>query len=109
MRIVMSHGLHTDMQPQDHGEKFVHRCRKIWWTIYILDRRFSSSIGVPNSILDEDISTPLPVFLENTINTKVFKIHVKLSQVLGTIVNSKRFLDQDGVYNAKARTSCIWS
>ncbi|CAK7207715.1 hypothetical protein SEUCBS139899_010526 [Sporothrix eucalyptigena] len=85
VRVAMSHGLHTHMQIQDMGEKLVFRCRRIWWTIYILNRKMSSLMGAPNSVHDEDITAPLPVFPDNKTNTAIFKVHVELSQVLGII------------------------
>lgn len=36
-----------------------HRVR-IWWTIYIFDRMWASKMGLPLSILDEDISMDMP-------------------------------------------------
>ncbi|KAL2067518.1 hypothetical protein VTL71DRAFT_1943 [Oculimacula yallundae] len=36
-----------------------HRVR-IWWTIYIFDRMWGSKMGIPNSILDEDIHVDMP-------------------------------------------------
>lgn len=86
----MSHGMHTSMQIQDVGENVVYRCRKVWWTIYILDRRFSSLIGVPNSLHDEDISAPFPIFPDSQANTAVFALHVKLAQALGMVVKGRQ-------------------
>lgn len=82
MRVAISHGLHWDVQAQDVGEKSVHRCRRIWWTVYALDRRLSALCGTPNSLRDEDITTPL----SPEDNDPAFLLGIKISRLFGDVL-----------------------
>lgn len=89
MRVAISHGLHWDVQAQDVGENSVHRCRRIWWTVYALDRRLSAICGTPNSLRDEDITTPL---LPDA-NDSAFFLGVKISQLFGNVLSTVYSVD----------------
>ncbi len=52
--MALSHGLHKSLLGDNLTDKFSTRCRDLWWTVYILDRTFSSLMGVPASDRDED-------------------------------------------------------
>lgn len=82
MRVAISHGLHWDVQAQDVGETSVHRCRRIWWTVYALDRRLSALCGSPNSLRDEDITTPL----SPEDNDPAFFLSIKISRLFGDVL-----------------------
>lgn len=87
--MAQSHGLHTDMQANAVGPDLVRRGRRVWWTVYTLDRKMSSSMGVPNSLHDEDVTTPLTTSMDSEINPTGQILHVKICQVLGKVVSSK--------------------
>ena len=89
LRIALEHGMHTNMQSQHVSEALAQRCRKIWWTIYVLDRNLSSLMGVPSSIRDEDISASLPLYPESPCRATALEIQVKLSRVIARISNGK--------------------
>ena len=88
MRLAMAQGMHTRMPVEHLGEKEVQRCRKIWWTIYILDREMTSLMGLPQSINDDHIHTELPVFAEAQ-RTQSLHMHIKLSRIVAEINSSK--------------------
>ena len=77
--------MHTDMQSQHVPEVLVQRCRKIFWTVYVLDRQLSSLMGVPSSIRDEEISAGLPSYSESSSRAVALDIQVKLSRVIAKI------------------------
>lgn len=89
MRIALAEGMHTDMPIAELGEPFVQRCRKIWWSIYILDRQMSSQMGVPQSIGDDDITCQLTNFLDSTQRTAALKMQIKLARVYADIARSE--------------------
>jgi len=89
LRIALEHGMHTNMQSQHVAEALAQRCRKIWWTVYVLDRNLSSLMGVPSSIRDEDISASLPLYPESPCRATALDIQVKLSRVIARISNGK--------------------
>lgn len=89
MRVAQIHGLHTDHQVEEMGEHLVQRFKKLWWTLYSTDRRFSAMIGLAHSLYDQDITSPLP----NTSSfDEPFVLSVRLSQQIGKAVNSIYFL-----------------
>ncbi|KAM5379070.1 hypothetical protein ACJA88_005630 [Fusarium oxysporum] len=59
IRIAQLEGLHTQLPDNELGSETVTSCRDLWWTLYIMDRHFSSSLGLPMSVQDNDISTPV--------------------------------------------------
>ena len=81
--------MHTQMAHQGWSDPVVQRCRKVWWTVYILDRQMSSLMGLPLAIRDEDVSAPLPVFPGQSQRNVGLELHVKLSRVIAEILNSK--------------------
>lgn len=60
MRMAMAHGMNTCMTVTELGQDSVERCRKIWWTVYILDRHMTSIQWLHQSIDDRFIRTKLP-------------------------------------------------
>ncbi|KAK2060951.1 fungal-specific transcription factor domain-containing protein [Colletotrichum caudatum] len=58
--VAMNHGMHNDVPVMDLGPGPVQRCRKIWWTVYILDRQMTSLMGFPQSTSDEGVHCQLP-------------------------------------------------
>jgi hypothetical protein len=80
--------MHTNMESQHVPQPLVQRCRKIWWTVYVLDRQLSSLMGVPSSIRDEDVSAELPLYLESPYRATALEIQVKLSRAIAKISNS---------------------
>ncbi|RDW67041.1 hypothetical protein BP5796_09790 [Coleophoma crateriformis] len=67
-------------------EEFEHRSR-LWWTVYIIDRRLSSLVGVPSSVLDEDIAVSRPTLSGPDGKDLTFALHVETSSQLGQILN----------------------
>ncbi|KAH8672613.1 fungal-specific transcription factor domain-containing protein [Tricladium varicosporioides] len=88
LRIALEQGMNTNMRAQGLEDKYVERCRKVWWTVYVLDRQMSSLMGVPLAIRDEDISASLPTFSGSPQKTLALEIHVKLSRVIAQILNT---------------------
>lgn len=81
-------GLHTNIQEINVGPEFARRGRQIWWTVYSLDRRFSTSMGLPNSLREEDITAPFPEVTNTSMSVMGQAIHVGICQLLGRIIRS---------------------
>lgn len=97
MRMAMAEGMHTQMPIEHLGENVVQRCRKIWWTVYILDREMTSLMGLPQSLSDDHINTLLPEFPGSLQRTAGINMHIKLSRIIAEISScesslSERFL-----------------
>lgn len=80
--------MHTNMDDRGLSATYVQRCRNVWWTIYILDRQFSSWMGSPLNINDEDISACLPTSSGTLQRSLALELNVKLSRTLAQILNS---------------------
>lgn len=89
MRMAMAEGMHTQMPAEYLGEHMVQRCRKIWWTVYILDREMTSLMGLPQSINDDHVNTQLPTYSGSVQRTAAIGMHIKLSRIIAAINSSK--------------------
>lgn len=91
MRMAMAEGLHTQMPIEYLGESFVQRCRKIWWTVYIMDREMTSLMGLPQSLNDDHVNALLPTFPSAGQKTAGIGMQIKMSRIIAEI-NSSEFL-----------------
>lgn len=96
----MAEGMHTQMPIEHLGENMVQRCRKIWWTAYILDREMTSLMGLPQSLSDDHINTLLPGFPGSLQRTATIGIHIKLSRIIAEINSSKHHCYTETLYSA---------
>ncbi|KAL4913252.1 hypothetical protein BDW62DRAFT_205681 [Aspergillus aurantiobrunneus] len=99
MRIALAQGMHTDMPVQHLGEAAVQRCRKIWWTIYVLDRQMTSLMGLPQSIQDNQIHHQLPSFPGSPQKVVALSMQIRMCQIIAEI-NSTVY-GMDGRLNRK--------
>ncbi|KAL3467055.1 hypothetical protein BJX64DRAFT_274107 [Aspergillus heterothallicus] len=99
VRIALAHGMHTDMPVQQLGETTVQRCRKIWWTIYVLDRQMTSLMGLPQSIHDSQIHHQLPSFPGSPQKVVALGMQIRMCQIIAEI-NSTVYAP-DGRLNRK--------
>lgn len=88
MRIALAQGMHTDMPSEHLGDALIQRCRKIWWTIYVLDRQMTSLVGLPQSIRDNQLHHQLPSFPESSQKVIALRLLIKMCQIMEEINNS---------------------
>ncbi|KAJ5657435.1 uncharacterized protein N7484_001084 [Penicillium longicatenatum] len=93
MRMAMAEGMHTQMPVEYLGEDLVQRCRKIWWTVYILDREMTSLMGLPQSLSDDHVDTLLPAFPGSAQRTAGINMHIKLSRIIAEISSAVYAID----------------
>ncbi|KAH6612413.1 Zn(II)2Cys6 transcription factor [Boeremia exigua] len=96
IRTAISFGFHTDMPLHQHSAAVLERCRKIWWTVYILDSHMSALMGAPRAIDARDINAQLPTFGSSIHKVHALHIHIKLADIEGMI--------QQTVYSKEGRT-----
>ncbi|KAH7235371.1 hypothetical protein BKA59DRAFT_458937 [Fusarium tricinctum] len=65
----------------------VEYMRRLWWTVYCLDRKSAALLGSPSIMRDEDISIPMPVIKVGDESQNSFAIHVALSSHLAKILD----------------------
>ncbi|KAM0544500.1 hypothetical protein ACHAPJ_011794 [Fusarium lateritium] len=88
LRIALSQGLHRDIVGEFPDDPEVERYRNAWWTLYILDRKFSSLMGAPSSVHDSDISVPVPNERSGSPKSNALDMHIKLSRLIAKVLNS---------------------
>jgi proline utilization trans-activator len=106
MRTAVAFGFHTDMPSDQHPADVIERCRKIWWTLYILDSHMSALMGAPRTIGERDISAQLPDYNGATQRSHALHVHIKLANIEGLIQQSKPSIQYRRVY-AKCSKLCI--
>lgn len=84
----MMEGLHTQLPEEQLGKDTVDQCRNLWWTLYILDRRFSSGLGIPVIVHDNDIATLPTPLTSATQEDATLCLQVKLWQIMSHILSS---------------------
>ncbi|WKT40036.1 Zn(2)-C6 fungal-type DNA-binding domain [Fusarium oxysporum f. sp. vasinfectum] len=88
IRIAQLEGLHTQLPDNELGSETVTSCRDLWWTLYIMDRHFSSSLGLPMSVQDSDISTPVNPPNVGSQDDSARSLQVNLSHLLSVILTT---------------------
>ncbi|KAF7595575.1 hypothetical protein BBP40_005610 [Aspergillus hancockii] len=88
IRIAQLEGLHTELPEDELGTETVARCRNLWWTLYIMDRHFSSSVGLPMTTQDSDITTLVEPPSTCSQRDATLSLQVNLSQLLSSILTS---------------------
>lgn len=88
IRIAQFEGLHTQLSEEQLGVKTVSRCRNLWWTLYIMDRHFSCSGGLPMTTQDSDISVSMDPPATLSHRDVALSLQARLSQLLSFILQS---------------------
>lgn len=95
LRLSLTLGLHHNV-PDNQMFSVLERERRIrvWWTVYIFDRNWSSKLGHPINIRDEDIDVDLPSMNNLTSAEKAefsepdhLVANVQLARITGDIMN----------------------
>lgn len=89
IRIAQLDGLHTELPEDELGIKTVTRCRNLWRTLYVMDRHISSSLGLPMTTQDSDITASLNPNRNGSRHDATLNLHVKLSYLFSTILTCK--------------------
>ena len=82
------HGYHTNIPRGTFEDSALERSRKVWWTVFNLERQMSVLMGIPSGVSNQDITAPLPSYPESLNRSATMAIHVKLSQAFGIVVDS---------------------
>ncbi|KAH7141759.1 hypothetical protein EDB81DRAFT_797575 [Dactylonectria macrodidyma] len=106
LRLCIVEGIHREIVEHTLGDEVAHRCKSLWWAVYVLDRRLSALMGAPTSIRDEDVTTSLPSQTDNGPTAAALTMSIKLSRLLVTIATTvysvDEKLDSSFVKNTKA-------
>ncbi|RDA83964.1 hypothetical protein CP532_6905 [Ophiocordyceps camponoti-leonardi (nom. inval.)] len=86
LRMAVSLGLHLETCDGDEARR--ERRRRVWWSVYSLDRILCVKSGNPLTIQDDDIGVALPSRLPGEPDhgaTSVLRDYTQLSRILGQI------------------------
>lgn len=95
LRLSITLGLHRNItyDPNMSPVEIENR-RRVWWTVYTFDRLYSSKLGHPVMIKDEDIDAPLPSAdglsaeeQEEFLDAGQLVSNIKLANILTSILN----------------------
>lgn len=91
LRMAITLGLHQEPTAAGIEEEAKEHRRRVWWSVYSLDRIHSVKSGNPITIHDEDIGVELPSRLPSEPGfcpAVVLRHYTKLSQINGQIMTS---------------------
>ncbi|KAI8725749.1 hypothetical protein NCS52_00146800 [Fusarium sp. LHS14.1] len=88
IRIAQLEGLHTQLPESELDSQTLTSCRDLWWTLYIMDRHFSSSLGIPMSVQDSDITTTVNPPNIGSQGDSARSLQVNLSHLLSVILTT---------------------
>ncbi|EKG13247.1 Transcription factor fungi [Macrophomina phaseolina MS6] len=89
LRMAISLGLHQEIVNPDMDEPTREHQRRLWWSVYSMDRILCAKSGNPITILDEDIGVLPPSRLphESEICPATVLLHyTELSRIIGKIM-----------------------
>ncbi|EAA63258.1 hypothetical protein AN3290.2 [Aspergillus nidulans FGSC A4] len=104
IRIAQMDGMHTQLPEDELGLETVARCRNLWWTLYVLDRHISSSVGASMTPEDSDITTLLEPLTATACSQSdtTLSLSVRLSHLLSYILSyNPAQVPEFGRYHAK--------
>ncbi|PSR85672.1 fungal-specific transcription factor domain-domain-containing protein [Coniella lustricola] len=88
LRMAITLGLHQETANTELSEEVKEHRRRVWWSVYSLDRIQSVKSGNPITIHDEDIGVALPSKLPHEPEYSaaiVLRHYTKLSQICGEV------------------------
>ncbi|KAL4942658.1 hypothetical protein BDV06DRAFT_235261 [Aspergillus oleicola] len=88
IRIAQLEGLHTQLPEEVLGAATVARCRNLWWSLYILDRHLSPSLGLPLTTRDSDITTLINPPDAGQQQDQTFSLQVRITRMLSFIIST---------------------
>ncbi|KIL92352.1 hypothetical protein FAVG1_04762 [Fusarium avenaceum] len=88
LRLSLSLSLHKSASHQkSKRSEAVHRNR-LWWSIYMQERRLAAAVGFPVSVSDRAITTAHPSDQIGYPSAAAIEVNVKLAQITGRITTS---------------------
>lgn len=81
----MTNGMHTNMPVDQFGAHFVERCRRIWLTVYVMDREMTSLMGIPPSISNDVVYVDLPHFSGSIQRQSALRMQIRVSHSIAQI------------------------
>lgn len=87
MRLALSLGMNREPPYGYLDQREYQRRRRLWWTLYILDKKLSVISGAPLSIMDEDIDISAPGEHDLGLSNTALNFHIKLAGLEGRVMS----------------------
>ncbi|KAE9579597.1 putative transcriptional regulatory protein [Colletotrichum fructicola] len=84
--MYVSNAMHISMMHGAHRGWVDERGKRVFWTLYILDRWLSCLMGRPPTIMDDAVRVPLPNDAPSLPPAAGLRAHVQLARISGHIV-----------------------
>ena len=84
--MALSLGMNREVPPGILDPVECEHRRRIWWTVYIIDRKLSLNVGCPSTIRDEDLNVCLPQGDFRGFSGVGLILHVKLASLTGKVM-----------------------
>ncbi|KAM5359267.1 hypothetical protein ACJZ2D_014615 [Fusarium nematophilum] len=88
LRLAVSNGMHKSTGAGTFSRsEAVHRSR-LWWTLYMQERRLAAAGGYPMAIADEAISISPPADVAGFASAAAIRVNVRAAQITGRITST---------------------
>ncbi|KAH6715061.1 fungal-specific transcription factor domain-containing protein [Leptodontidium sp. MPI-SDFR-AT-0119] len=87
LHICLTQGLNRRFDAQRITKQEFDLRSKLWWTVYVIERKLSSLVGVPPALHDEDIALSMPSIDPADKSGLTMAFHIEISSQLGQILN----------------------
>ncbi|KAF4982675.1 hypothetical protein FDECE_17463 [Fusarium decemcellulare] len=92
LRLAISNGMHKSTgNGKFSRSEAVHRSR-LWWTLYMQERRLAAAGGYPMAIADEAISIGPPAEVAGFASAAAIRVNVRAAQITGRITSKASFI-----------------
>ncbi|KAL0934895.1 uncharacterized protein CTRU02_209486 [Colletotrichum truncatum] len=88
LRIAMANGMADESSYQAFIRSEQNHRRRLWWTIYMQERRLAAATGQPLTIQDAHITTKLPTESPGFVAPAAMRINIKLANITGKIMDA---------------------
>ncbi|KAL5042077.1 hypothetical protein BDW71DRAFT_200866 [Aspergillus fruticulosus] len=85
LRIAISMGLHRENITSLTRSERVH-CNRLWWTVYMQERRLAAATGNPPGIQDEAIRVGYPDDFPGFTNPAALNVNISIAKATGQIL-----------------------
>ncbi|VUC26729.1 unnamed protein product, partial [Clonostachys rosea] len=87
LRLAISHGFHRESRLEKFAQSEKVRLNRLWWTVYMQERRLAAATGNPSGINDEAIELSLPTNAPGFGPAAPLCTNIKIGRVVGRIIS----------------------
>ncbi|KAH8808996.1 fungal-specific transcription factor domain-containing protein [Xylogone sp. PMI_703] len=88
LRLALTRGMCENQKRSSAARSEVIHQTRLWWTIYILDRRIAAAIGCPPGIDDQHIEIEMPATSIGFPSPAALNVNIQITRIVGRIMAS---------------------